>query len=69
MPPTSVLRSARLSEERWRTSNELAHLKQYVTELMGLSGESTSHPEELMATGYENTPGCLPEPTKTVDGN
>ncbi len=69
MPPTSVLRSARLSEERWRTSDELAHLKQYVTELMGLSRESTSRAEELMATGYENTPGCLPEPTKTADGN
>jgi len=69
MPPASVLRSARLSEELWRTSDELAHLKQYVTELMGLSGESTSHPEELMATGYENTPGCLPEPTKSANGN
>ena len=69
MPPTSVLRRVRLSEELWRTSNELAHLKQYVTELMGLSGESTSHPEELMATGYENTPACLPEPTKTAGGN
>ena len=69
MPPTSVLRSARLSEEGWRTSDELAHLKQYITELMGPSGESTPGPEELMATGYENTPACLPEPTKTADGN
>ncbi len=69
MPPTSVLRSARLSKERWRTGDELAQLKQYVTELMGLSGESTSDPKELIATGYENTPGCLPEPTKTADEN
>ena len=69
MPPTNVLRGARLSEEHWRTSDELAHLKQYVTELMGLSGESTSRADKLMATGYENIPGCLPEPTKTAEDN
>ena len=60
MPPVNMLHAVNISSERWRDSDDLTGLRQYISTLLTSNGNGITQMEKLLAQGYENLQACLP---------
>lgn len=60
MPPFTALEGLGMTYERWKTSDELSHLKHYVADILQQQTGKTPDINEFMNRGFDNLRSCLP---------